>query len=218
MSVRSEYDKELKELHKSLLKMGSYIEQSMDDTMEAFEKQNVKLAQEVIERDDIIDSMETAIETECLLLIARQQPIAGDLRMIASILKIITDLERIADQCADISEFTIKLAERSYIHFIDEILDMANQVKKMIKQTIDTYVALDVQKAISTAKEDDIVDNYFEEIVTKTQQLMKEDPEFIEQGTNFIFIAKYLERMADHATNICEWVAYRVTGSRQQYN
>jgi phosphate transport system protein len=218
MPFRGEYDKELKELHKSLLKMGSYIEQSIDDTMEAFEKQNAKLAREVIERDDIIDSMETAIETECLLLIARQQPIAGDLRMIASILKIITDLERIADQCADISEITVKLSEHPYIHFIDEILDMANQVKKMIKQTIDTYVALDVHKAISTAKEDDIVDNYFSDIVQKTQNLMKQDAEFIEQGTNFIFIVKYLERMADHATNICEWVAYRVTGNRQQYN
>lgn len=218
MSVRMEFDRELKDLYRSLLKMGAYIEQSIDDTMEAFEKQNVRLAREIISKDDIIDNMEGTIESECLTLIARQQPIAGDLRMIASILKIITDLERIADHCADISEFTIKLAKETYKHYLEEIPYMAAQVKKMIKQTIDSYVELDVEKAISTAKEDDIVDKYFADIVNKIQELMKQDSEFIEQGTYFIFIVKYLERMGDHATNICEWVAYRVTGNREQYN
>lgn len=218
MSVRAEFDKELKDLHKSLLKMGAYIEQSIDDTMEAFERQNVRMAKEIIAHDDIIDNMEGTIESECLMLIARQQPIAGDLRMIASILKIITDLERIADHCADISEFTIKLAENPYKYYIEEIPEMAKQVKKMIKQTIDTYVELNVEKAISTAKEDDIVDKYFFDIVDKIQILMKQDSEFVEQGIYFIFIAKYLERMGDHATNVCEWVAYRVTGNREQYN
>ncbi len=216
--MRVEFDKELKELHKSLLKMGTYIEQSIDDTMEAFIKQNAHLAQEIIVRDDIIDNMESTIESECLMLIARQQPIAGDLRLIASVLKIITDLERIADHCADISEFTIKLSETPYKHFIDEIPEMAKQLKKMIKNTIDSYIDLDVEKAINTAKEDDIIDKYFYSIINKIQELMKQDASFVEQGIYFIFIVKYLERMGDHATNICEWVAYRVTGNKMHYN
>lgn len=95
---------------------------------------------------------------------------------------------------------------------------MANQVKKMIKKTIDTYVELDVDKAIQIAKEDDIVDKYFYDTLDELQLLMKNDTDFIEQGIYFILIAKYLERMGDHSTNICEWIAYRITGNKEQYN
>lgn len=218
MSVRSEYDKELVQLHKSLLKMGAYIEKSITDTIEAFENQDVRKAKEVIMHDDVIDSMETNIEAECLLLIARQQPIAGDLRMIASILKIITDLERIADHCADISDFTIKLSKSPYKHNVKEIPNMALKVKEMIKDTIDAYVELDVEKAVKTAKEDDIVDDYFEKSINNIKNLMMKDSEFVEQGIYLLLIAKYLERMGDHATNVCEWIAYRVTGNRETYN
>jgi len=218
MSVRSEYDKELVQLHKSLLKMGAYIEKSITDTIEAFENQDVRKAKEVIMHDDVIDSMETNIEAECLLLIARQQPIAGDLRMIASVLKIITDLERIADHCADISDFTIKLSKSPYKHNVKEIPNMALKVKEMIKDTIDAYVELDVEKAVKTAKEDDIVDDYFEKSINNIKNLMMKDSEFVEQGIYLLLIAKYLERMGDHATNVCEWIAYRVTGNRETYN
>lgn len=216
--MRGEFDRELKELHKNLLKMGTYIEKSIDDAIKAFEKQDISLAKEVIAKDDIIDNIESTIEAECIGLIAKQQPIASDLRIIASILKIITDLERIADHCADISEFTVKLGKAPYKYQIENIPLMANQVKKMIKKTIDTYVELDVDKAIQIAKEDDIVDKYFYGTLDELQLLMKNDTDFIEQGIYFILIAKYLERMGDHSTNICEWIAYRITGNKEQYN
>lgn len=180
--------------------MGAYIKQSIDDTIEAF----IYLAKKIILKDDIIDNMESIIESECLNLITCQQPIASDLQMITSVLKIVTDLERIADHCADISELTIKLSESKYKYYIGEIPKMALQTKKMIKQTIDTYVELDIEKAIKIAKEKDIVDKYFYDILNKLQSSMRDNIDFIKEGTYFMLIAKYFERMDEHTTNICE--------------
>lgn len=215
MPHRYEFERELTVLHRDLLKMGAIIEQSIDDTIQALKSQDIKLAREIILRDDLIDHMEAVIEAECLMIIARQQPIAGDLRMIASVLKIITDLERIADHCADISEYTIKLADEPYKKPLEHIPLMAEQVKKMVKDTIDSYVELDIEKAKKTSRDDDIVDEYFRDIVVEIQELMKLNADFVVQGTYLMFIVKYLERMADHATNICEWIVFHVTGKHK---
>jgi phosphate transport system protein len=212
MPIRYEFEKELTKMHNRLLKMGTVIEQSIDDTIKAMKNQDVALAREVIQRDDEIDQMEIAMETECIMLVTRQQPIASDLRLITSVLKIVTDLERIADHCADISEYVIRLSNESYKKPLEHIPLMAKQVKKMVKDTIDSYVEKDIEKARKVIEDDDIVDKYFDDIVKEVQDLMKSDGDFIVQGTYFIFITKYLERMADHATNICEWIEYTITG------
>lgn len=212
MPIRHEFEKELTKMHNHLLKMGAMIEQSIDNTIKAMKTQDVELAREVIQRDDEIDHMEASMEAECIMIIARQQPLAGDLRLITSVLKMITDLERIADHCADISEYVIKLANEPYKKPLIHIPMMAEQVKKMVKETIDSYVKKDSEKANKVIKDDDIVDKYFDDIVKEIQELMKTDSSFIMQRTHFIFIVKYLERMADHATNICEWIEYNITG------
>ncbi|NLM13472.1 MAG: phosphate signaling complex protein PhoU [Epulopiscium sp.] len=212
MPIRYEFEKELTRMHKELLKMGALIEQSIDDTIKAMKNQDVALAREVIQRDDEIDQMELVMEAECIMLVTRQQPIASDLRLIASVLKIVTDLERIADHCADISEYVIRLSNEPYKKPLEHIPMMAQQVKKMVKDTIDSYVEKDIGKARKVIDDDDIVDKYFEDIVKEIQDLMKIQEDFIIQGTYFIFIVKYLERMADHATNICEWIEYNITG------
>lgn len=212
MPIRYEFEKELTRMHKELLKMGALIEQSIDDTIKAMKNQDVALAREVIQRDDEIDQMELVMEAECIMLVTRQQPIASDLRLIASVLKIVTDLERIADHCADISEYVIRLSNEPYKKPLEHIPMMAQQVKKMVKDTIDSYVEKDIGKARKVIDDDDIVDKYFEDIVKEIQDLMKIQEDFIIQGTYFIFIVKYLERMADHATNICEWIEYTITG------
>jgi phosphate transport system protein len=212
MPIRYEFERELNKMHQQLLKMGTLIEQSIDDTIRAMKNQDIDLAQEVIQRDDEIDQMELAMETECIMLITRQQPIASDLRLITSVLKIVTDLERIADHCADISEYVIRLFNESYKKPLEHIPMMAQQVKKMVKDTIDSYVERDICKARRVIKDDDIIDQYFEDIIKEIQDLMKVEGTFITQGTYLIFITKYLERMADHATNICEWIEYTITG------
>ena len=212
MPVRYEFIKELEEIHKNVIKMGTLIEQSIDDTIEALVKQNIKLAQEVIDKDDLIDNMELEIEKEAILLIAKQQPIASDLRKIASVMKIITDLERIADHCADISEYTIKLANERYVKPLIHIPEMADKVKEMVRNTIDSFINNDYDKAKEVVEVDDIIDKYFYSIVDELSDIMKTDSNVIPQCINFIFIVKYLERMGDHATNIAEWIGYIITG------
>jgi phosphate transport system protein len=212
MNTRVKFEKELKGIHNSLLKMGKIIEESIDETIEALVNQDEELAKKIIEKDDIIDKMELDLESECIKIIALQQPIATDLRTIASGLKIITDLERIADHCSDISEYTIKLCKESYKKPLVDIPRMAKQVKKMVVETVESYIDLDVEKAKKMRREDDIVDAYFHDLVEEINDLMREDKEYVYQGTCLLFIIKYLERMADHATNICGWVIYNVTG------
>ncbi|WP_113674607.1 phosphate signaling complex protein PhoU [Vallitalea guaymasensis] len=212
MPIRYNFEKKINELHKDLIKMGTLIEQSLDDAITALKKQDVSLAKKVISKDDEIDYMELRIEKECLLLIATQQPIAADLRDIASVLKIITDLERIGDHCTDISEYTIKLADEKYIKPLIHIPQMAEEVKKMIKDTIDSCINKDLELAKSVCKRDDIIDNYFDKIVNELMFLMIDNSSVVKQCTDFLFIVKYLERMGDHATNIAEWIIFTVTG------
>lgn len=213
MPERYEFQRELNLLHKDLTKMGAEIEKSMDDMIEALMTQNVELAQEVIDRDQEINQMELKIENECILIIARQQPIATDLRDITSVLKIITDLERIADHCADISKYTINLSNENYIKPIIHIPEMVEEVKRMVKDAIDSCVNKDVQLAREVWSRDDVVDQYFYMIVDELVEIMTQKPEAVRQCKEFLFIVKYLERMGDHATNIADWIVYKVTGS-----
>lgn len=221
MAMRNEFQNELKELHIDLLKMGSVIEKSIDMLIEALQNNEETVFQEIIKRDDIIDQYEMEIEKKCISMILRQQPVAADLRTIATILKIITDLERIADQSSDIAEHMIKMIKKGCVmsNFeMKDIVNMAQFVKKMLTGTIECYVKQDDKEAIKIASDDDIADQYFHDIEQKIQQAMKDNNDFIFQGICYIHIIKYLERMADHCTNICEWVAYRVTGEHKQYN
>jgi phosphate transport system protein len=213
MPVRHEFLKELEILHKNVVKMGAMIEQSIDDMIQALVKQDVILAEEVIKRDDKIDDLEYKIEQECIMLITRQQPIASDLRKIASVMKIITDLERIADHCSDISEYTIRIVNEKYIKPLVHIPEMAEKVKIMVRKTIDSYINSDLEGAKEVMAADDEIDKYFHMIVEELSELMQNKPEVVPQCLSFIFIVKYLERMGDHSTNIAEWIEYIVTGS-----
>lgn len=216
MPVRYEFEKELNELHRNLVKMGAIIEKQMDDMIKALLEQDVDLAREVIERDDVIDEMERVIEMSCILLIARQQPIASDLRDIASILKMITDLERIADHCEDISKYTIKLSQEQYVKPLVNTEKMAKKVKAMVSMVIDSAVRKDLTLAKKVIDLDDEVDDLFDYIVAELCDRMKENPSQVKQCTDFMFIAKYLERMGDHAGNIAGWITYNVTGKHYE--
>ncbi len=212
MPLRQEFERELKILHKDLIKMGTIIEKSMDDAILALMTHDIALAKSVIERDDIIDTMEVNIEKDCLLLIARQQPLATDLRDIASVLKMITDLERIADNCSDICEYVLKLADEEYVKPLVHIPEMAEAVKKMVKDTIDSYVNQDLDLAKDVCKQDDNVDSYFNKLIGELTEIIQAKPSMTKQCINFIFIVKYLERIGDHSTNVAEWIIYTVTG------
>ena len=212
MVTRHSFDQGLDDLHLELIKMGSLVEESIDNTIAALKKQDVELARQVFLNDDVIDDMEQIIEKKCMNLIARQQPLAKDLRAISTALKIITDMERIADHSADIAELTIRMANTKYIKPLIDIPKMADMAKQMVNKSIDAYVRQDINLAEEVCASDDDVDDLFNKIILELVNIMKNDSEAIEQAIDFMFIAKYLERMADHATNIGEWVVFNVTG------
>jgi phosphate transport system protein len=217
MARRFAFEEKLKILYKNLIEMQTLVEKSMDDTIKALKTHDVSMAESIIERDDEIDNMEREIERKCLEIIAGQQPMASDLRDITSVLKIITDLERIGDHCSDISNYTIKLAGETYVKPLVRIPRMAEEVKIMINNVIDCCINQDVDTARDVLRHDDIVDKYFEDIVEELIGIMEKNPETARQCTYFIFIAKYLERMGDHATNIAEWIGFTVMGNHEQF-
>lgn len=215
MVTRHSFDQGLEDLHLELIKMGSLVEESIENTIIALKKQDVELARKVFKNDDLVDDLEQKIEKHCLNLIARQQPLAKDLRTISTALKIITDMERIADHSADIAEITLRMAKEKYIKPLIDIPKMAELARQMVNKAIDAYVRQDVALAQEVCASDDAVDDLFFKIILELINLMKNDPQTIEQAINFMFIAKYLERMADHATNIGEWVVFNVTGEHE---
>lgn len=216
--TRDYFDNELQELQLALIKMSSIVEESLSNSIKALKKQDIALAEKVIDSDDLIDKMELQIEEKCLKLIALQQPIAKDLRIIATALKIITDLERIGDHAVDIAKITKRLSNERYIKELIDIPRMTYIVTGMVKDSIDAYVKLDVAKAREVSKRDDEVDGLHSQIFRELLILMMEDPIKINQSTYFLFVSQYIERIADHVTNICEWIIYAVTGEHIDLN
>ena len=213
--TRHSFEKELETLHLELIKMGSLVEESIDNTILALKKQDVEMAKEIFNNDDIIDDFERKIERICLMLIATQQPLAKDLRSISAALKIITDMERIADHSSDIAEITIRMAHEKYIKPLIDIPKMAELARIMVNKSIDAYIKQDMELALEVCHSDDAVDDLFSKITLELINLMKNDSATIEQGIDLMLIAKYLERMADHATNIGEWVVFNITGEHE---
>lgn len=175
-------------------------------------EQDADLAKKVAEGDGKFNQMELDIENHCIAIIATQQPVASDLRKIFSVAKIITDLERIADHCEDVSKLTLHLAKEKYVKPLIDLPMMAKEVKAMVKMTIDCFIDQDAEKARAVCANDDVVDQYFQTIYKDLCDLMGSDSKTVKQGMDFLMIAKYFERMADHATNIAEWVIYSKEG------
>lgn len=216
--TRNTFVDELDSLHQDLIRMGSRVEEQINDCITALAKQDEKLALYVIDNDDIIDKMETDIEEKCVKLIARQQPLAIDLRTIFTTIKIVTDLERIADHAVDIGKITLRLKDEKYIKPLIDIPHMAQIVQDMIRGALDAYVKLDVHLAEKVCESDDEIDSLYKQVFRELLVIMMEDPSTINQSTQFLFVCKFLERIADHVTNICEWIVYLVTGEYKDLN
>ena len=216
--MRNIFDKQLVRLNNELIEMGSLVEQSIETAVEALVKQDVKKAKEAIKSDDKINHQEKEIENLCLKLLLEQQPVAKDLRLISAVLKMITDLERIGDHAADISEITITLAENPYVVDLKGIQKMAKETMEMIIKSIEAFVNKDLKIANEVIKHDDVVDDLFKEIKKTVIKLINENPEDGEQVADILMIAKYFERIGDHATNIAEWVIFSITGKHQDEN
>ena len=211
--MRNRFDRELVRLNNELIEMGSMIEKSIKTAVKAMVNQDVELANRVIESDDEIDQQERQIEDLCLKLLLQQQPVAKDLRLISSALKMVTDMERIGDHATDISEITIALADKSYIKKLEHIQQMAKETMIMLVNSIEAFVNKDIEEADSVIKRDDVVDDLFSKVKTELVQMIHENVDVGEQATDLLMVAKYLERIGDHATNISEWVIFSITGT-----
>lgn len=210
--MRSHFDNELEILNNELIKMGSLVESKIEDSIKALINRDTALAKEIMTRDDEVDDMEKSIENRCLQLIIRHHPVASDLRLISSILKMITDLERIGDQAADIAEISLLLADQEYIKELRDIPKMAEATIKMLKNSIDAFVNKSLDLAHEVIAFDDVVDDLFDVVKDDLISLINKDIKYGEQAINFIMIAKYLERIGDHAQNIAEWVVFSIAG------
>jgi len=212
VSMRSRLDRELDLLNNELLEMASLVEKSIEDVTQALIYKDVELAKKVIEADKEIDNMENNIEARCLRLILQQHPVARDLRLISSILKMITDLERIGDQAQDIGEIILTLSKQNFKKDLVYLPKMAEATIKMVKESIDAFVNSDIELANKVIEYDDVVDNLFVTIKNELIILIRDDAVYGEQSIDLLMIAKYFERIGDHAQNIAEWVVFSITG------
>ena len=183
--MRDYYNKQLSELEKMMCDMGQMIETAIEDAMTALLEKDQEKAKEIIQNDEKVDHQQKKIEDLCMQLLLSQQPVATDLRQISSAIKMVTDMERIGDHAADISEITLQLAQSGYPHDLTEVKKMAKETTHMLKDSLDAYIEKNVQKAVSEGGE---------------------------QEADLLMIIKYLERIGDHATNIAEWVLFYITG------
>lgn len=211
--MRNRFDQQLDYLNEQMIKMGKLCEEAIATAIKiTMDGANHELKQEVLETDSEIDRKEREIEGICMKLLLRQQPVAGDLRVISSALKMISDMERIGDQASDIVELS-EYIENSMIKYRINLNDMANEVIRMVKKSIDSFVKKDLEMARSVIISDDVVDDYFDDIKKKLIQIIVQEAEDGEEFMDILMIAKYLERIGDHATNIAGWVEYSILGT-----
>jgi len=217
--TRRAYEQELRALNQDILMMGSMVEEAVHLAIEALARQDVDVAKKIIENDRRVDDLELSIEERCLKLLALQQPLAGDLRMIATAIWVITDLERIGDHAVNISEIAVRIGKQPLIKPLIDIPRMAEIAEGMIKGCLDAFVARDPELARKTCRTDDQVDKIYEELFDELMGFIVNSPDTrtSTQAANLLFVARFLERVADHATNIGERVIYMVTGLRESY-
>lgn len=210
--MRNKFDMQLEKLSTQLIEMGSLCERAIANVTQSLREGDLELAKLVMKEDEEIDQMEKDIERLCLKLLLQQQPVARDLRQISAALKMITDMERIGDQTSDIADIIIA-AGMSEAREIEVIGRMAEATSKMVHDSVLAYVNKDLELSRKVMLEDDAVDQMFDQTKQKLVKLIAEDKgNQGEKAIDLIMIAKYLERIGDHATNIAEWVEFSITG------
>lgn len=211
--MRSKFDEQLAELNNQMTKMGIMIEDSIAKAVTAMSKKDEELAKNVMEGDAEIDHAQKKIESICFNLLIQQQPVAKDLRTITAAMKMVTDMERIGDHAADISEMTIFMGNGEREADFSHINKMASETVLMLHWSIEAYVEKDMEKAKAVIAHDDIVDRLFDEAKKDIIALILKNPKDGEEATDLLMVAKYFERIGDHATNIAEWVIYSLQTS-----
>ena len=213
--MRNRFDEQLFELNREIIEMGAMCEEAIASAAKALSTGDMKLAAKVCENSSAIDQMERDIEGRCMKLLLHQQPVARDLRQISAALKMITDMERIGDQAEDIAEIVTFLNGHT-MEGMELIEEMARATIEMVMSSVDAFVKKDVELAEKVIAQDDVVDDYFSKVKYGIISMIAENSTDGEFALDLLMIAKYFERIGDHATNIAEWVIYSVTGKHKE--
>ena len=212
--MRNQFDRQLETLHLELIKMGALCEEAISAGVKALLENDRSMAQRATDREQEIDRSERDIESLCMKLLLQQQPVARDLRAISSALKMISDMERIGDQAADIAEITAHL-DLSHLPGQNHIADMTRAAVKMVTDSVDAFVKKDLNMAQGVIQYDDTVDDLFLAVREELISLVRSDSGHAASALDLLMIAKYLERIGDHAVNVAQWVIYSITGQYQ---
>lgn len=215
MSIRKKYFVELEEINQKLLLMQKKVISAIQESINALLNKDSLLIEDTFRKEKEIDSLERDIEQECLKILLMEHPVAGNFREVSAALKMITDLERIGDNARDICEIALQFNGKTYIKRLEHIPEMAKNAIAMVKDSVQSYIDQDLELARGLDKRDDRVDDLFEIVKKDLILLIKLDSSSADDAIMILMIAKYLERIADHAVNIGEWVDYCITGSHQ---
>ncbi len=216
MEIRTDFNKRLREIQDDILIMGSMVEKAITTSIKALKDRDINLAQQLIDDDEYINRKRFEIEEKCIKLIATQQPLAGDLRTIVSVLNIVTEMERIGDYAAGIAKIVLLIGCEEHLKPLIDIPRMADKTVLMLQRSLDAFIKHDAAAAKSVIAEDDDVDNLYDQIFRELLIFMMEDPKTITRATRLVWVAHNLERSADRVTNICERIIYIVTGKMEE--
>lgn len=213
--IHHRFDRELESLRNRVVSMGGLVERQVNDALTALKEQNPELAEYVIRTDHQVNAQEVSIDEDCTYVLARRQPAAGDLRMVMTIIKTITDIERIGDESEKIARIAREMTESSFPGMdllMQQIDAMGQMVLGMLRDTLDAFVRMDIEAAVASARRDADVDERYVGLLTDLIQHMKNDPEDVEEFQSLVWVVRALERIGDHAKNICEYIVYLVEG------
>lgn len=212
--MREYFDIELANLNNQLIGMGTLVEKAIRNTIDIIVSGNTDGLEKARENEELINSAEKKIQNHCLRLLLHQAPVAQDLRYVSSALKMITDLERIGDQAIDIAEMAQYIKNQSNMVHMTHIAEMASQASEMVTMAIDAFVKKDIELAKTVSRRDDVIDELFDRVKAETVEIIHNNKELGTEAIDLMMIAKYLERIGDHAVNVAEWVSFSITGSR----
>ena len=213
--MRIHFDEQLEQLNKEIISMGTLVEQAIEMAVDALIRQDVEKAKKAMDFDEEVDRKEKIIENLCLRLLLQQQPVAKDLRIISAALKMITDMERIGDHATDISDLAIALSSLPHIEQLTHIEQMAKETMLMLIQGLEAYVEKDYDKAEKVIARDDIIDGLFTRVKQELIDVIQKNSDCASQAADLLMVAKYFERIGDHATNIAEWAIFSITGKHE---
>lgn len=216
--MREHYDQQLADIKHKVLRMGSMVENIIDEAVTSLKNQDLELAKKIYTDDDKIDELEIEIEHDCVNILALQQPLARDLRTITTALKIITDLERMGDHAVNIAKVTLEIGKEELVKPLIDIPKMAELSQQMVRMSLDAFVKEDIELARKSVEIDEQVDDLYNDVMREVIELITTNKGYINQGSKFLFVARYLERIGDHTTNICERIIYMVTGELKEIN